>query len=494
MRPTRPFSTCTPAESLLRDAHSGTVQLTSMEFVRQIRDPVHGHVPITKLESAVIDTRIFQRLRYVRQNGLLHFVFPGAVHTRFAHSIGTMHMAGCAIEALLLPVTSALDDHDRNYVTQLFRLAGLLHDVGHCAFSHSIESVTLEGRPLLGTVEEFFGMWSGSEELLKALEEVEPEKRSAAVDHEDIGLVLIRAAFDDERVATASPTARDFATDLCAVLHGGLVPSERMREVATRVGDAFKEKRPTLNIEGDAEFPRQFAMVLHDLISGTLDVDRLDYLIRDSMFCGVAYGQCESSLLATAVGIARPASEAVLTISYKARYALEDMIWARYQMFTQVYNHKTNVGVGLSLRQALEDAVSDARIERPDSEGRFLGFTDDYVMSHIHGAALAGKLESKSFTKALVDRRFLRHVTFRDVSSMVGEKRAAYIDDYCATLATQLGLKKEDVLCNEAESKLVKPGAISIVYKDGTIEPWKMSAGMPGSVHRVAHFFTERAA
>jgi HD superfamily phosphohydrolase len=74
---------------------------------RLVRDPIHGDIAISALEAAVIDTRVFQRLRYLRQDGLLHFIFPGAVHTRFAHSIGTMAVAERVLSHLLAPVEPA---------------------------------------------------------------------------------------------------------------------------------------------------------------------------------------------------------------------------------------------------------------------------------------------------------------------------------------------------------------------------------------------------
>jgi len=400
-----------------------------------------------------------------------------------------MHLAARAVGALLLPIASGAAPEHRDYVSQVFRLAGLLHDVGHCAFSHSIEHVSIENQPLLGSLESFYREWGETDGLLSELEAAEPEVSKKPVEHEHIGFLLAKRVLVDLK-------EHDFARDVPAVLHGALETSARFATSARSVGAAFHKACPNLGLQDDDVFPRQLARVLHDLVSGTLDVDRLDYLIRDSVFCGASYGRCETGLLADSVGMARVGEMATLTISRRARYALEDMIWSRYQMFAQVYNHKANVGLNLSLRQALEDAVSDARIDRPVSMADFLGFTDDYVMSSIHRAALKGKLSAKSFTKALVDRQLYKHLDALDVSSYEDEddgkeKRKQAVKEHREKLAGEQKLDAAEVLTTEAKSVLVKPGAI-FVADGGSFVPWEMSTKVRSGTHRMVHFYRER--
>jgi HD superfamily phosphohydrolase len=116
---------------------------------RVVRDPIHGDILLPPIAAAVVGSLEFQRLRYIRQNGLLHFVFPGAVHTRFAHSLGTMANA----QAVWYRLTADLAEREkteafagaREYLGEVFELAALLHDVGHCAFSHASEQVEVKG-------------------------------------------------------------------------------------------------------------------------------------------------------------------------------------------------------------------------------------------------------------------------------------------------------------------------------------------------------------
>lgn len=103
--------------------------------VAEIRDPVHGYVKATKVERDLIDSPFIQRLRRVHQLAGSYLVYPGAVHTRFEHVIGTMHVAGEIAESLALSSGMKADD------IQEVRLAALLHDVGHGPFSHMYEEV-----------------------------------------------------------------------------------------------------------------------------------------------------------------------------------------------------------------------------------------------------------------------------------------------------------------------------------------------------------------
>ncbi len=100
----------------------------------KIKDPMYGFVELNETERRIIDTPAFQRLRYVKQLGFTYLTYPGALHTRFDHSIGTMHAAG------LMAKTLAMDEDE----IALVRLLGLLHDIGHGPFSHSFEAALLD--------------------------------------------------------------------------------------------------------------------------------------------------------------------------------------------------------------------------------------------------------------------------------------------------------------------------------------------------------------
>jgi HD superfamily phosphohydrolase len=110
-----------------------------MKFDGEITDPVHRYIRFSEVEKDLIDSTIFQRLRRIRQLAGAHLVYPSAQHSRFEHSLGTMHLAGYAGEILLNK--GYIDDEDK---VQKLRLAALLHDIGHGPFSHLFEEVLEE--------------------------------------------------------------------------------------------------------------------------------------------------------------------------------------------------------------------------------------------------------------------------------------------------------------------------------------------------------------
>ncbi len=109
-------------------------------YIKYIRDPIHGYVGITEVERRIIDSRPVQRLRGIKQLSIASIVYPGGEHTRFSHVLGAMHVAGQIAEAL----KKTTDITSREW--QLVRLAALLHDIGHGAFSHSFEEVLTKHR------------------------------------------------------------------------------------------------------------------------------------------------------------------------------------------------------------------------------------------------------------------------------------------------------------------------------------------------------------
>lgn len=110
-----------------------------MKFVGEITDPIHKHIRFTEVERDIMDNQIFQRLRRIRQLAGAHLIYPSAQHSRFEHSLGTMHIAGYAGETLLSK--GYLESEEQ---IQELRVAALLHDIGHGPFSHLFEEVLNE--------------------------------------------------------------------------------------------------------------------------------------------------------------------------------------------------------------------------------------------------------------------------------------------------------------------------------------------------------------
>jgi HD superfamily phosphohydrolase len=219
-----------------------------------LNDPVYGFINIPGgLLFELIEHPYFQRLRRIKQLGLTYLVFPGAVHTRFQHAIGCMHLINLAIDVLRSKGHNITEEEADGA-----RIAILLHDIGHGPFSHALESCIIPNHP-----------------------------------HEELSLM--------------------FMQELNNQYNGKL-------ELAIKI---FKD-----------EYHKKF---LHQLVSGQLDMDRLDYLRRDSFFTGVTEGVVGSERIIKMLQVV----DDNLVVEAKGIYSVEKFLIARRLMYWQVYLHKT---------------------------------------------------------------------------------------------------------------------------------------------------------
>lgn len=232
-------------------------------------DPVYGFITIPGgLIFDIIEHTWVQRLRRIRQLGLTSMVYPGALHTRFHHALGAMHLMHLAIETLRSKGFQITPEESEGA-----RLAILLHDIGHGPFSHALENCLVSG-----------------------------------IDHEilsDLFMNRLNQQFEGR-------------LDLCI--------------------EIFNDR-----------YPKKF---LHQLVSGQLDMDRLDYLTRDSFFTGVSEGVISTDRIIKMLTVAQDA----LAVEAKGIYSIENFIVARRLMYWQVYFHKTVVAAEYMLINLLHRA------------------------------------------------------------------------------------------------------------------------------------------
>lgn len=234
-----------------------------------INDPVYGFISIpSELIFDLIQHPYLQRLRYIKQLGMTHLVYPGALHTRFHHAIGAMHLMGIALETLKSKghAISAQEE-------EAAQIAILLHDIGHGPFSHALEHTIVEG-----------------------------------ISHEYITTLLMEKL------------NKEFAGRL---------------EMALAI---FQNS-----------YPKKF---LNQLVSGQVDLDRMDYLNRDSYFTGVSEGVIGFDRIIKMMEIV----DGELVIEEKGIYSIEKFLIARRLMYWQVYLHKTVVAAEQLLTKILERA------------------------------------------------------------------------------------------------------------------------------------------
>ena len=517
--------------------------------IKTFRDPIHGDIAVGPMQLAAIDSDAFQRLRYVKQNGLLHLVFPGAVHTRFAHSVGTMHVAQRAFSRLfpsyrIATRNNAGDQDPVRYIGTVFEFAALLHDIGHCAFSHSIEKVDEPGSGfrVFPEVEQLVPRWA--DDFCPEIAHWWGRHRARAIQsarargsnwieypkHEEIGLFLGYMAL---KCPSIVDTKRDKSR--AEMLFPNIFP--KLSGAATGAFDHFVDDvlslmrdeldwlnpSPTLVaalMQACSQITRppgspseahamQLFRVLHSLVSGTLDVDRMDYLLRDSHFAGTVIGKYDLDLIINSLSLGCAGEDGiVLCVADRARGAIDDFLWSRWQLYLQVINHKANV----VLESIFPDAFKSVTKQPTDLDdyAEILLFTDETVMSQVRRDFLAThKRTNPARTPAklaFLRTRLPKHLhveELNEVEDIEAEKTLIVMKQ--SELAHAMGVSVTDIRVTKTTSDLIKSdGALprivrKVVGSSGVVdyqlcEPDYLSrrwqdAGRPTRVRRV-HFFT----
>ena len=234
-----------------------------------INDPLYGFITIpSELIFDVIETPEFQRLRRINQMGLADFVYPGALHTRFHHALGAMHLMSRTLNNLR---EKGHEISNNEYESAL--LAILLHDVGHGPFSHSLEEIIMPG-----------------------------------ISHEQLSLAIME------------------------------VLNDRFSQRLSQAIEMFT-----------GSYPRPF---FNQLIASQLDVDRLDYLNRDSFFTGVSEGTIGAERIIKLFDLV----DDEIVVEEKGIYSVENFLNARRLMYWQVYLHKTGLAADKMLVKIMQRA------------------------------------------------------------------------------------------------------------------------------------------
>jgi len=298
--------------------------------VHVIRDPLWDNIRVDPVALALVDTSVFQRLRYVRQLGLAYLVYPGATHTRFEHALGAYHLSGVALDMLADGGgLAALPDDEPAVV----RAAALLHDVGHYPFSHALEEIGLPH-------------------------------------HEELARPLL----------CAGPVAD--------VLRARLAPDapERVHALVRGTG----------------------ASPLGGLISGSLDLDKIEYLKRDARMCGVPYGEVDvDRLLNGFVVVEDPATgRAAVGLREKGLSALESLLFAKYQMYRNVYWHHAVRSATAMYKRLVADALAAGVID----VGVLARLTDEGALHALDGDGDGVPAGVAALRDALRGRRLYKRV------------------------------------------------------------------------------------
>lgn len=278
--------------------------------VKSIYDEIYGYIPVSELELKVIETPTLQRLRRIKQLALAWYVYPGAVHTRFSHSLGVMHVIGIIASKFIDEGYIKRDDYE------LLRIAGVLHDIGHTPYSHAIELYMTQ---------------------------------AFKVRHEEMATYVIEN-------------------------------DPYLNEVFSKYG--VNPKEVSSIIRGTHKEP------LHNmLLSSDLDADRIDYLLRDSLHTGVAYGMIDIDRILHTLMVDK---DGEIAVPAKSVQAIENFYIARMHMYRAVYHHKTIAAFQVmmktiyemmlnELREYLEPFTTISNILSTIKKGTFYLWDDNYI-------------------------------------------------------------------------------------------------------------------
>ncbi len=273
-------------------------KLKSKNDLITIRDSVHGSISITAQELELIEQPAFQRLRNIKQLGFADLAFPGATHSRYSHSIGAMHLATRVFDTLFANIDLPTEMHMR--FRQTVRLAMLFHDIGHSPLSHTTEMMM----PLVKTLD------------LKNYQFGNPSRQAT---HEDYTLKLITDSSLSHKIIQL------FADDGPTLSH-----------IAELINDNVKSN-------GFLHQGINYAPALRQIVTSECDADRMDYLQRDSFYCGVSYGKFDADWLIDNIVPVEKNNSVYLGIKSRAIFSFEDFLLSRYHMFASVYLHHTPV-------------------------------------------------------------------------------------------------------------------------------------------------------
>jgi HD superfamily phosphohydrolase len=337
------------------------------DYWGEIKDPVHGYVYVTEGEKAIIDSYPVQRLHRLRQLAGAEYVYPGANHTRFEHSVGVMYLAGRVVEN---PNISKYVNEDE---AEMVRIAGLLHDVGHGPFSHVFEQL-----------------------LIKELDKT----------HED--------------------------------MTSWIVQKSELRDIIGQAG--YKPVSVGKLAVGKLHMPKK--AFLDQIISSSVDVDKQDFIVRDTHHTGAEYGYIDIFRLIHNLDVLGEN----LAVELGALSALESFIIARIESFKSIYFHRVGRAAQIMLAAAMEQANEELGLTSFKTPEEYLAM-DDYTVY----AMLKNCKKSSGTIRNLERRKMLKcayEKTFYEKDTMVSNifSREAYRKQLQSEIAREAKVETEAVI------------------------------------------------
>ncbi|MBX7120341.1 MAG: HD domain-containing protein [Gemmatimonadaceae bacterium] len=360
-----------------------------------LRDPLWNNIRVDGPYVALLDSAPFQRLRYVRQLGLAHLVYPGATHSRFEHALGAYHLARLTVRVLAdHGELEGVPEADRALVVA----AALLHDIGHYPFSHALEEI--------------------------------------GVPHHE---------------AVAGP----------------LIADGPVGDVLRATWGADAPERVLALIRGTSDSP------LQGLISGSIDLDKTDYLKRDAMMCGVAYGEIDVDRLRHALTVVTDPVSGRRTVGLREKglSALESLLFAKYQMYRNVYWQHAVRSATAMYKRLVEDALQDGLL----AVGALAGHTDEGLLHAIQEATARAGRPTPALLGAITERRLYKRALEVSAAELTGVALEWIAEDRARTrraeaaLARAHGLGDGELLLDYPRKERMLGLDLPLLARDGTV-------------------------
>ncbi len=313
-----------------------------------IFDNIHGYITLNRVETRILETLYYQRLRWIRQLGFSFYIFPGATHTRHAHALGVSHVMDRILRALGLATT---DDKlfdpkahdDKTTFHRMMRLAAMLHDIGTFPFSHSVEMA-------------YINFWRHQAEV---------GKPKYVANHETLGMHIIQNT--------------DFEGGITRILkEEGIDPMELSRIISGKSDN----------------------LLANQLMHADVDADRMDYLIRDAHHTGVKIGLFDLDFLIRSLRLHQANGHSMLCIHEDGINVVDSFLVSRYFWYSQIIHEGTGYKFDLLAAKIceyfLENKLSysfENLVEKVVmNPNEYFTFNDSYFMAKLH-EYLAGRIK-----------------------------------------------------------------------------------------------------
>jgi len=400
---------------------------------KEVKDAVWGMTILRPLEVAILDSPLLQRLRRIYQTGLVNLTYPTALHTRFEHSIGMLHCATLIINS----IDSNEKSQEKNpifikQVEQEIRLACLLHDIGHSALSHMTEEI-----------------YSNDDEIdrtKQALEFLDPPVKPK--NHELISAIIIM-----------TPSFLSVFDKILDINRNPLITIDSIYRIADMIIG-----RP---VEGELK-----QTYITDIINGSYDADRLDYVFRDSYFTGLALGtDVHKFISGLSVKEVESTGKTSIVLHYNSISAYDRLISSKISLHSDVYNHQKVLATNMLVKNILyllNDTSNNIQGINLSNRINFLSFTDWSLLTGDTNSTEIKELQGMIARRDIPVRYvkiFKQSINCEKINDNEDDEYPPSIAPYFAG-GNEQRIELTRQLCEKCGFGFFKPKSISIEYSN----------------------------